>query len=246
MHRFFTAPENITDEKAIIRGADVAHIRAVLRLEIGDRIQVLDGCGTCYIVTLNHVGRESIESHIDLKENADDCESPLTIFLGQGMVKGTGFDGIVRRAVELGVGKIFPVSAKRCISKLSPEDIPKKMERWKRIAREAAKQCGRSRIPDISPKPISVKEFCYANREADLKLIFWEEERSTRIRNLPHRHDHKTAAVLIGPEGGFASGEIESAIGYGFRSVSLGPRLLRTDTAPLAVLSILQNHWGDL
>ena len=126
------------------------------------------------------------------------------------------------------------------------ENTKNKNARWQRIAREAAKQCGRSRIPDISPRPFSVKEFCYANREADLRLIFWEEERSTRMRDLPHRHDLKTAAVLIGPEGGFTSGEITNAIEYGFRSVSLGPRLLKTDTAPLAVLSILQNHWGDL
>ena len=246
MHRFFTAPKNITDKKAVLRGTDVTHIRTVLRLKIGDRVQILDGRGFCYTVTLTHVGHDGIESRIDLKEDADDCESPLTICLGQGMVKGTGFDDIVRRAVELGVGQVTPVSANRCISKLSPENTSQKIQRWQRIANEAAKQCGRSRIPSISPKPISVKEFCHANCEADLKLIFWEEERSTRIRDLPHRNDFKSAAVLIGPEGGFTSGEIENATECGFHSISLGPRLLRTDTAPLAVISILQNHWGDL
>ena len=246
MHRFFTAPKNITDKKAILRGTDVAHIRTVLRLKRGDRVKVLDGCGNCYTVTITHVGYDDIESRIDLKEDAGDCESPLTIYLGQGMVKGTGFDGIVRRAVELGVGQVTPVSASRCISKLSSEVTIKKIKRWQRIASEAAKQCGRSRIPGIGPKPISVKEFCYVNREADLKLIFWEEERSTRIRNLSRRNDFKSAAILIGPEGGFASDEIVSAMEYEFQSISLGPRLLRTDTAPLAVLSILQNRWGDL
>ena len=160
MHRFFTTPENITDEKVILRGTDVAHIRTVLRLKGGDRIQVLDGRGNCYTVILTTVGRESIESTISLKEDASNCESPLRICLGQGIVKGTGFDGIVRKSVELGVDKVVPVSASRCISKLSQEDAAKKIDRWSRIAREASKQCGRSKVPDIGSKSTSVKDFC--------------------------------------------------------------------------------------
>ena len=106
MHRFFTRPENITDEKVILRGTDVAHIRKVLRLKGGDRIQVLDGRGNCYTVILITMGRDRIESTITLKEDASNCESPLRISLGQGIVKGTGFDGIVRKSVELGVDKV--------------------------------------------------------------------------------------------------------------------------------------------
>ncbi len=246
MHRFFTAPENITDENVVLRGTDVVHIRTVLRLKSGDRVQVLDGDGNCFTVILTRVGREKIESRIVSKEDVDDCESALMISLGQGMVKGTGFDGIVRRAVELGVGHVAPISAKRCIVKLSKEDASKKIGRWQRIAREASKQCGRARVPEVGPKPISVKEFCSTYREADLRLIFWEEERSVRIGDLPKIKAISSAAVLIGPEGGFAADEIESVMEYGFQSVSLGPRLLRTDTAPLAVLSILQHLWGDL
>ena len=168
------------------------------------------------------------------------------MYLGQGLVKGSGFDGIVRRSVELGVTKVFPISAKRCISKFSPKGIQTKSERWQRIAREAAKQCGRSKVPNINPIPISVKEFCYFNRHAELRLIFWEEERSTRVRNLLHKKNIVSAALLVGPEGGFSSEEIKDAAEYGFRPISLGPRLLRTDTAPLAILSVIQNHWGDL
>ena len=246
MHRFFTTPENITDEKVILRGSDVAHVRKVLRLKRGDRIQVLDGCGNCYTVILSIVGHDTIECSINSKENANNCESPLRISLGQGMVKGVGFDGIVRKSVELGVDKVVPVSANRCVSKLSQEDATKKMDRWQRIAIEASKQCGRSRIPDIGPKLATVKEFCFFYRESDLKLIFWEEERSIRIKDFSHKNQLKSAAILIGPEGGFSSKEVESSKKYGFQSVSLGPRLLRTDTAPLAAISILQNHWGDL
>ena len=246
MHRFFTTPENITDEKVILRGSDVAHVRKVLRLKRGDRIQVSDGCGNCYTVILSIVGHDTIECSINSKEDANNCESPLRISLGQGMVKGVGFDGIVRKSVELGVDKVVPVSANRCVSKLSQEDATKKMDRWQRIAIEASKQCGRSRVPDIGPKLATVKEFCFFYRESDLKLIFWEEERSIRIKNLSHKNQLKSAAILIGPEGGFSSKEVESSKKYGFQSVSLGPRLLRTDTAPLAAISILQNHWGDL
>ncbi len=246
MHRFFTAPENITDDNVVLRGSDVPHIRTVLRLKSGDRVQVLDGRGNCYTVILTRVGRDKIESRVESKEDVDDCESPLTISLGQGMVKGTGFDGVVRRAVELGVGYVIPVSARRCVSKLSKEDTAKKIGRWQRIAREASKQCGRTWVPEVGSKAMSVKEFCSANREADLRLIFWEEELSIRIGDLSQKKSINSAAVLIGPEGGFAADEIESAMEYGFQSVSLGPRLLRTDTAPLAVLSILQHLWGDL
>ena len=246
MHRFFTTPENITDEKVTLRGSDVAHVRKVLRLKRGDRIQVSDGCGNCYTVILSIVGHDTIECSINSKEDANNCESPLRISLGQGMVKGVGFDGIVRKSVELGVDKVVPVSANRCVSKLSQEDATKKMDRWQRIAIEASKQCGRSRVPDIGPKLATVKEFCFFYRESDLKLIFWEEERSIRIKDLSHKNQLKSAAILIGPEGGFSSKEVESSKKYGFESVSLGPRLLRTDTAPLAAISILQNRWGDL
>ena len=209
----------------------------MLRLKRGDRIQVLDGRGNCYTVILTCVGRDQIESSINSKEDANNCESPLRICLGQGMVKGTGFDGIVRKSVVLGVDRIVPVSANRCIPK---------MDRWRRIATAASKQSGRSRIPGIGPKSATVKEFCFFNRESDLKLIFWEEERSTRIKDLSYKNQLKSAAILIGPEGGFSSKEVENAKKYGFQSVSLGPRLLRTDTAPLAAISILQDHWGDL
>jgi 16S rRNA (uracil1498-N3)-methyltransferase len=246
MHRFFTSPENIVDKKAILYGVDVSHIRTVLRLKKGDRIQILDGCGNCYTVTLTCLGRDNIESRIDLKEDANSCESPLMISLGQVMVKGTGFDGIVRRAVELGVGEVIPVSSYRCIPKISDNDIKKKMDRWSRIAREASKQCGRSRIPTVGPNTTSVKEFCSAYQDAGLKLIFWEEEQSIKIKDLPHESQFDSAAVLIGPEGGFSSGEVEISREYAFQSVSLGPRLLRTETAPLAAISIIQHHWGDL
>ena len=246
MHRFFTTPENISDDKVVLRGSDVAHIRKVLRLKGGDRIQVLDGRGNCYTVILTILGRDRIETTISLKEDASTCESPLRICLGQGMVKGTGFDGIVRKSVELGVDKVVPVSASRCISKLSQEDTAKKIDRWSRIAREASKQCGRSRVPDISSKSTTVKDFCFVNQNSDLKLIFWEEERSLLIKDLLHRSHLNSVAILIGPEGGFSSKEVEIARKYGFQSVTLGPRLLRTDTAPLAAISILQNRWGDL
>ena len=246
MHRFFTILENISDEKVILTGLDVAHIRKVLRLKRGDRIQVLDDCGNCYTVILTSVGREQIESSIISKEDANNCESPLRICLGQGLVKGAGFDGIVRRSVELGIDKIIPVNANRCVSNLSQEDITKKNDRWRRIATEASKQCGRSKIPGIEPKPTSVKQFCFLNRKSDMKIIFWEEEQSIRIKDFSYQNQFKTAAILVGPEGGFTSKEVESSKEYGFQSVSLGPRLLRVDTASLAAISILQNHWGDL
>ncbi|KMP12597.1 hypothetical protein UR09_00785 [Candidatus Nitromaritima sp. SCGC AAA799-A02] len=245
MHRFFTSRENITEDTLILRGTDVPHIRNALRLKKGDRIQVLDGQGTCFTVRLTLVSRDKVEGRIDSKEDAADCESPFFVCLGQALVKGTGFDDITRRTVELGVGRIVPVKAGRCVAKLSKAESAKKMERWQRIAREASKQCGRSRVPEIG-SVVSFEEFCLSNRSADLKIIFWEEEGPVRVGDLAVEGKPRSAAVLVGPEGGFSAEEIESAKKYGFQSVTLGPRLLRTGTAPLAALSILQHHWGDL
>ena len=135
MHRFFITPDNITDDKVIILGTDVAHMRTVLRLKEGDRVQVLDGRGNCYTIVLSKVSRDRIESTISFKEDASNCESPLRICLGQGIVKGTGFDGIVRKSVELGVDKIVPISANRSIAKLSQEDSERKINRWCRLPR---------------------------------------------------------------------------------------------------------------
>ena len=246
MHRFFTSPENISEGVVTLCGSDVAHIRNVLRLKSGDRVQVLDGRGGCFVVSLIRVGREKIQGRIESREDARNYESPLFIRLGQALVKGTGYDGIVRRAVELGVGDVVPVKSRRCIVKLSKSDMVRKAERWQRIAREASKQCGRERVPEVGPAVMSVEAFCAANQDADLKLAFWEEERATQVNDMPVGGKPSSAAILIGPEGGFAAGEIESAEKHGFQPVSLGPRLLRTDTAPLVALSILQYRWGDL
>ena len=246
MHRFFTSPENISEGVVTLCGSDVIHIRNVLRLKSGDRVQVLDGRGDCFVVALIRVGREKIQGRIESREDARNYESPLFIRLGQALVKGAGYDGIVRRAVELGVGHVVPVKSRRCIAKFSKSDMVRKTERWQRIAREASKQCGRERIPEVGPAVMSVEAFCAANQDADLKFVFWEEERATQVNNMPVGGKPRSAAILIGPEGGFAAGEIESAEKHGFQPVSLGPRLLRTDTAPLVALSILQYRWGDL
>ena len=246
MHRFFTSPENISEGVVTLCGSDVIHIRNVLRLKSGDRVQVLDGRGGCFTVSLIRVGREKIQGRIESREDARNYESPLFIRLGQALVKGTGYDGIVRRAVELGVGHVVPVKSRRCIVKLSKFDMVRKAERWQRIAREASKQCGRGRVPEVGPAVMSVEAFCTANQDADLKLAFWEEERATQVNDIPVGGKPSSAAILIGPEGGFAAGEIKIAEKYGFRPVNLGPRLLRTDTAPLVALSILQYRWGDL
>ena len=246
MHRFFTSPENISEGVVTLCGSDVIHIRNVLRLKSGDRVQVLDGRGGCFTVSLIRVGREKIQGRIESSEDARNYESPLFIRLGQALVKGTGYDGIVRRAVELGVGHVVPVKSRRCIAKFSKSDMVRKAERWQRIAREASKQCGRERVPEVRPAVMSVEAFCAANQDADLKFAFWEEERATQVNDMPVAGKPRSAAILIGPEGGFAAGEIKSAEKYGFQPVTLGPRLLRTDTAPLVALSILQYRWGDL
>lgn len=242
---FFVPPENISNDQVVLRGSDVTHIRTVLRLKPGDSIHVLDGRGFRYCVRLQQVRPKQVAGQIVSKEKIQ-TESPVAITMGQAVIKGNKFDGVVRRAVELGVHSIAPLHTERTIVKIAKADREKKIGRWQKIAVEAAKQCGRSIVPPVEKSILSVEQFCSANQDAGLKLVFWENEEETRLWDLPDPQPPCRIAILIGPEGGLTQVEIEIARTHGFRTVTLGPRKLRSETATIAVLSIIQNLWGDL
>lgn len=247
MRRFFVPPEQIEDARVVLRGSDVNHIRNVLRLREGDRISVLDGQGRQFEVRLTSLGNKEVTGDV-VATMAMDTESPVRIVMGQGIIKGNGFDSVVRRAVELGVHQILPVQTKRCVARPKKQEEGKKLERWQRIAEEAAKQSGRSRIPEVGPGIPTLEAFCDQVRDADLKLLFWENETATRVRDVATRSDGnvETIAFLAGPEGGWDPGETDWLTGQGFQSVGLGPRILRAESASLVILSLLQQQWGDL
>jgi len=242
MHRFFTEKENISTNFIDLKGSDVGHIRKVLRLKVGDQIEVLNGEGSLYLINLIDINIKSIKGQI-LSSEKINTESPLKIHLGQSLIKGNGFDGILRRAIELGVYSISPLITERTVVK---SDSYKKLARWEKIIEESSKQCGRSSIPEITKSITKFESFCQKTKKSDLKLIFWEMEKNKGLGDINPTALPSTASVLIGPEGGFTMKEVETARSYGFLSLGLGPRTFRAETAPLVVLSLIQGKWGDI
>jgi len=242
MHRFFANKSNFSNNLVVLEGSDVSHIRTVLRLKRGDEIEVLDGEGSLYLVRLAEFKNKLIKCKI-LSSEKIDAESPLKIYLGQSIIKGNGFDVILKKAVELGVYSISPLLTERTVTKSNSD---KKIIRWKKIVEESSKQCGRSLIPKISNNIIKLETFCQQASDSDLKLIFWEMENKKSLKDINPETVPSSASLLIGPEGGFTQEEVETARSYGFHSLGLGPRIFRAETAPLVVLSLLQAKWGDI
>lgn len=242
MHRFFAVTESFSGDLVSLKGTDASHICNVLRLKIGDKIQVLDGKGALYVVQLSDVKGKSVKGKILLSEKVN-TESPLKIHLGQSLIKGNKFDVILRKSVELGVETITPLMTERTVVK---SDGIKKIPRWQKIAEESCKQCGRSSIPNVTENIVKLDVFCRQWSKADLKLIFWELEREKGLKDINPEKNPSSVSVLIGPEGGFTIEEVETARNHGFQTVGLGPRILRAETAPLVALSLLQSKWGDI
>jgi 16S rRNA (uracil1498-N3)-methyltransferase len=245
MHRFFVPPDGFSEKTVTIEGPDVNHIRTVLRMKPGDRIAVVDPEGFQYEVILAQVERDHVQGEI-LSKTALKTESPVNIHMGQALIKGNAFDLLVRKATELGVRSVVALRTKRCVARLANEAELSRTQRWQRIAGEAAKQCGRTQIPEVCPTVMSIEEFCRQSADCDLKLVFWEEEKSTRLQDVTVPDSINSIAFLAGPEGGWAQEEIDYLIQQGFQTVTLGPRLLKAESVSMVILSLLQHRWGDL
>ena len=242
--KFFVAREQINNNKVTLTGSDVSHIRTVLRLEAGDSIQVISDSDKWLTVRLVEVKTKEVKGEVVASVTIN-VESPLAVHLGQALTKGNKFDVILRKSVELGVRSITPLMTERCVVKTHRTEG--KIERWKKIALESSKQCGRTQIPQMAEGGIATLEtFCRKNDHQDLKLIFWELEEKKTLKDIKLDVQPRSVAVLIGPEGGFSQAEIENVREYGFQTVGLGPRILRAETAPVVALALLQSRWGDL
>jgi len=245
MHRFFVTADGFSENTVTITGSDVNHIRTVLRMKPGDKIEVIDPQGFQYEIVLTEVEkahvRGDIYSRIEMK-----TESPVNIRMGQALIKGNAFDLLVRKATELGVHSITAIKTQRCVARLAKESEANRTQRWQRIAEEASKQCGRSRRPEVQSTVLSIEEFCQQSADCDLKLVFWEGEQKIRLQDVTEPDSVASIAFLAGPEGGWAAEEIDFLVQRGFQTVSLGSRLLKADTVSLVILSLLQHRWGDL
>ncbi|HHW00507.1 MAG TPA: 16S rRNA (uracil(1498)-N(3))-methyltransferase [Clostridiaceae bacterium] len=243
MPRFFVKPENILSDSIIIDGDDVKHIKNVLRLRCNDIITLCDGMGTDFTARIEKFESNLIYADIiDRRENT--TEPPIEVALFQGIPKSDKMDLIIQKSVELGVTRIVPVITDRTVVVLRTEkDKASKTNRWQRIAMEAAKQSNRGIIP-IVDLPLDFNKALESAKEMQLGIIPYEKENEKSLKVVLKDFSAKSIAVFIGPEGGFSQDEIDEAISAGMKPVSLGPRILRTETAGIAVLSVVMYEFG--
>jgi 16S rRNA (uracil1498-N3)-methyltransferase len=252
MPRFFIEKTIAPEEHQLrIEGDDAHHIRDVLRLRPGEELMVCDGTRTDLVGRIHSLDASGVTLEI-ISRMPNQTESPYETWLFQGLPKSDKMDSIIQKAVELGVTHMVPVQCQRSVVRLEPRDFAKKLARWNRIAQEAAKQCGRGILPEVG-EPLSFRAAVDLASHLDLALVPWENERDQTIRailearqagllQLPHR---PRIGILIGPEGGFALDEIDRALASGLQPVSLGRRILRTETAGPAVLAMLGYQFND-
>lgn len=239
MHHFFVSPEQIDEQFVTIRGNDVNHIKNVLRMKAGEELLVSNGLDRDYFCQIETITDEEIKAKI-LQEDFAGTELPTELYLFQGLPKADKMELIIQKAVELGVKEIIPVATKRCVVKLDDKKEASKLKRWQAISESAAKQSRRMIIPEISPV-MTFKEAINRASTFDMGIIPYENFKDMEeTRNiLKGVGKAMKIGIFIGPEGGFEESEIQYAMDNGIKPISLGKRILRTETAGLAILSVL-------
>lgn len=242
MHHFFVSPEQIGKKTITITGSDVNHIKNVLRMAVGEQLTVSSGEERAYRCEILSLEEDRVEAGIMWIEEAN-TELSSKIYLFQGLPKSDKMELIIQKAVELGVYEIVPTATRRAVVKLDKKKEESKRKRWQGISESAAKQSKRSIIPKIT-SVMSFREAVEYASDLDVKLIPYElAEGMEATRNLIGGiRPGQSVAVFIGPEGGFAPEEVELAAERGFLPVTLGKRILRTETAGMTVLSVLMYH----
>ena len=245
MSRFFVEPDQVSHDGFItITGSDVKHMRDVLRMARGDTFTVCDSTGTEYRCRLEAFLDGNAIGHI-LAQRAGDTEPLVPVTLLQGIPKGDKMELIIQKNIELGVTCILPVMMERSVVRFKDDrEKEKKTERWNRIAVEASKQCGRLKVPQVL-SPLTLKEAISRLEPGGLRLLPYENERDCRLKSLLRDRAVSFISFLIGPEGGIAEAEFSELQAAGFLSVSLGRRILRTETAGFAVMSAIRYELED-
>ncbi len=244
MARFFVSASNIFGGVAYLSSSDTEHLRS-LRIRNGEVFTVCDGNGNDYNCVLNRMDHDSAEATI-LSRTPSVGEPAVHVTLFMAYAKGDKNDHVVQKAVELGAGAIVLFPCRRCVARPEGNALIKRVLRLSRIAEEAAKQCGRGRIPTVTALD-SFEEAVARAAEADVPLLCYENETDTGLKQiLDTRAGAGTISVMCGPEGGFDAAEAELAVARGLRSVTLGKRILRCETAPLAALTAIMFQTGEL
>lgn len=241
---FFIKKDQINEKEVYIKGTDVNHIKNVLRKKSGDIISVILE-GIEHKVQIKELTSEFIKCEIIEAVGRDlEYEPRLTIF--QGLAKADKIEYIIQKCTELGAYEIIPVEMKRCVVKLNGNDKVKKIERWQKIAEVAAKQSERNDILKID-KILNFEQMCETFNNYDYVIMAYEKEKENSLRKILKNIDNVKSkiAVVIGPEGGIDDGEAKKMIQNGAKSVSLGKRILRTETAPVAISAIIMYEFEE-
>ncbi|MDD6156472.1 MAG: 16S rRNA (uracil(1498)-N(3))-methyltransferase [Lachnospiraceae bacterium] len=238
MYQFFVEDEQVqAQEKIMITGSDVNHIKNVLRMRAGERVRISDASGKAYFCHLEEVRDDAVVATIDqVDERGTELGNKIILF--QGLPKGDKMELIIQKATELGISEIYPVAMKNCVVKLDDKKAQSKVTRWQTIAESAAKQSKRTVIPKVQ-MPVTWKKALDLASAMDVKLVPYENERGMEATRETIRGIKKgqTVAIFVGPEGGFSPEEIDLPEEY--KRISLGRRILRTETAGFATLSML-------
>lgn len=248
MHRFIVSTEEIIKGEVILQGDEFIHLQRVLRLGADEIIALFDGKGIECIGKIVSINTEAAVISI-IKCSKNLCESPLELWLMQGLPKGDKMDLIIQKCTELGIKGIVPLIMSRSDVKIPADKQNEKVKRWKRIATEAAKQCGRTAVPMI--QPVSSLKLALQNLpKHKVFIVPWEKANLPLHRVLDEQEDpsysNAPVYITIGPEGGLTEEEISLICEFGGSPVSIGPRILRTETAAIAVTALLMARWGDL
>ena len=236
--RLFTQQTLIANASLELEPEPAHHLARVLRARVGDEVVLFNGDGMDWLGQVKSIEKRRVVVHIGTSVPSI-AESPLNTHLGLCLSKGERFDWAIQKATELGVTQITPLLSTRVDVKLPADRLAKKLTHWQQVVVAACEQCGRSRLPSLHP-PTDLKHWITAV-DADLKLVLHHHQ----VAALPESSPQEVA-LLVGPEGGLTDDEVEAACQQGFQRFRMGPRVLRTETAPAAALAILGNRWGDL
>jgi 16S rRNA (uracil1498-N3)-methyltransferase len=245
MRRFFVRPDDVGTQELRLRGDEADHLVRVLRLGPGAQIVVFDGCGHEYTTVVERLGTEGVVCRI-LFDASPQSPSTVSITLGQGLPKAEKFGWVIQKTTELGVSAIVPLITDRVIPHIAEPHMARKVGRWEKLAREACKQSGRATVPHLWP-PTLLEVFLASCQSAELKLVLWEGEETRLLGSiLAASAPVASAAVVVGPEGGLTPQEVARGEAYGFLAAGLGKRILRTETAAVVAVALLQYRFGDL
>ncbi|MDP3791152.1 MAG: 16S rRNA (uracil(1498)-N(3))-methyltransferase [Candidatus Omnitrophota bacterium] len=248
MSRFYVPKEAVSGNRILISGKEAHHILDVMRLNISDEVVVFDGTGKEYVGVVKEAGRKSLSLEIVKVRNLNPS-AKYSITLIQAIPKKEKMDYIIEKATELGVDSIIPVTTARTIPDWNDSKRASIVERWRKISLEASKQCGRTDIPEISPiiefKDAITAAVSYTATVYNLKLIAALNDKAIKFKDALKSCLGGKIAIAIGPEGDFTPGEIKSAQGQGFKTVNLGPRVLKSDTAGLAAISMINYEYQE-